>query len=342
MERIAVVGAGAMGTLLGACLNRNGIHADLIDVDQRNVDNLNHYGARVIGKTEFTVPVQALRPDQMQGTYDLVFLLIKQVYNQRSFAQVAQHLNEHGIVVTMQNGLPEPAVAAAFGSERTMGCAVTWAAELQEPGVTIAGSDLEMWNNNLGRLDGKITEQGKRIRELLSSMCHTELSDNLAGIRWSKLIINCSFSGMSAALGFTFGQVLEDPEALCCAQHIARECIRVVRAQGIRLHPIGAEGCLDCLMDFETRQERIATNWIYEKLFGSVRSGKASMLQDLEHSRPTEIHAINGVLSRKGREFGVPTPFCDMVVRLVEEIQEGKREIQANNLLEFQGLLNSV
>lgn len=338
MERIAIVGAGAMGTLLGACLNSAGVKADLVDVNQKHIDAMNTNGARVVGKVNMTVPVTALSPDMMDGVYDVVFLLIKQTYNEASFPQLAPHLGGNSVVVTMQNGIPEKAVAEAFGEERTMGCAVTWAATMEGPGVTISTNDREMWNSNLGRLDGKITERGKRIQAILSNMCHTELSDNLAGIRWSKLIINSSFSGMSAALGYTFGQVLDDPEALYCAQKIARECIRVSRALGVSLHPIGEDGRLDALMDFDTEEERIATFRIYKRLFGTCYDGKASMLQDLERGMRTEICGINGVLSDYGKTVGVPTPFCDTVVEIVKEAERNKAVPTRAELARFKNL----
>lgn len=339
IQRIAVVGAGAMGTLLGACLRRAGLDVDLIDVNQAHLDRLNQSGAAVVGKVSFCVPVRAMRPEEMEGQYDLILLLTKQTFNQISFPQILPHLSAEGTIVTMQNGLPESAVAEVFGQERTMGCAVTWAATQMGPGVTCAQSDPDMWNNSLGRLDGAITDRGREVRDILSCMCRTELSDNLAGIRWSKLIINCSFSGMSAALGCTFGQVLDHPEALRCAQNIARECIAVCRASGIELHPIGPEGRLDALMDFETEEQRLATFGIYRKLFGSCRDGKASMLQDLEKGQKTEILHINGVLSRQGRSVGVPTPFCDTVISLVQKAEGDGSVPNMENLRQFSTLL---
>lgn len=339
MKRMAVVGAGAMGTLLGARLTHCGYPADLVDADREIVDTLNRNGAVVTGKIRLQTPVHALTPDELTGEYDLFVLLTKQTMNDSVFAELLPHLAPDGAAVTMQNGLPEPAVAEAFGEERTMGCAVTWASTLEKPGVVIAQSDQDMWNNNLGRLDGKITPKLQEVQEILQHVCRTGISTNLLGIRWGKLIINCSFSGMSAALGCSFGQVLDNPEALACAQHIARECIRVCRAQNVVLEPIGPEGCLDRLMDFSTEEERSSTDWIYRKLFSTCYDGKASMLQDLERGRRTEIRSINGVLCSSGRKSGVPTPFSDRVVELVEEAEEQSRVPGMENLSRFEPLL---
>lgn len=335
MERIAVVGAGAMGTLLGAVLNRNGIPADLVDVDRAHLEALNRDGAQVRGTMEFTVPVRALTPDRMEGEYDLIFLLIKQVFNAVSFPQILPHLAADGVIVTLQNGMPELAAAEAFGEERTMGCAVTWAATMQGPGVTISTAAPSSWHNNLGRLDGKITEKGRRVQSVLSNMCETALTSDLAGIRWAKMVVNCSFSGVGAALGCTFGELVDEPEALRCAQHVARECVRVCRAGGVRMEPLGPEGSFDPLADFVTEEERLARTGFWRELFRGTRNGKSSILQDVERRRPSEIRFINGVLCDAGRRYGVATPYSDAVVALVEEAEAAGTVPTMDNLARF-------
>ena len=323
-ERIAVMGAGSMGTLLGACLTRAGLPVDLIDVNREHVNALNADGATITGTVAFNVPVAALTPDAMKGRYDLVFLLVKQTHNETAFAQLGPHLHDKSVVCTLQNGVPEPAVAAALGEKRTLGCAVTWGATFSAPGVAESTTAREKWHSALGTMDGTITERAAEVQNILSLMCATALVDDLMGIRWSKLLVNCAFSGMSAALGCTFGQVLASEKALRCAQHIARECIRVAEAQRIRLAPLSPGEDFKALMDFDTEEERVATSWIYHELWGAASSGKASMLQDLEKGRKSEIEFINGLLSDTGREHGVPTPVNDTVVEVVEGIEDGR------------------
>jgi len=338
MKRMAVVGCGSMGTLLGACLTRSGYDIDLIDVNVEHIKALNERGATVIGQTPFSVSVHAKTPDEMEGKYDIIFLLIKQTYNDACFKQIQALLSENGLIITMQNGIPEIAVAKEFGEDRTLGCAVTWAASYIAPGVTSANTVPEMWNNTIGRLDGKKTDKLAEVVAILSKMCRTEASDNLAGLRWSKLIINSSFSGMGAAIGASFGQTLDNADALYCAQHVARECIRVSSALGVRLYPIGTEGYLDQLMDFNNEEERIATEPIYRKLFGASYDGKSSMLQDIEKGLKTEIQYINGIVSSKGRECGIATPYNDTLIDIVNRIERNELKASFDNLKIFKGL----
>lgn len=324
-----------MGTLLGACLGRAGVAVDLVDVNREHVEALKARGAHIVGTVEFTVPVAALTPDELAGWYDLVFLLTKQTHNPTAFAQLAPHLHDRGAVCTLQNGVPEPAVAAAFGAARTLGCAVTWGATYLGPGTTQSTTAPVNWHSALGTMDGGITPAAAEVRDILALMCPAELTGNLMGIRWSKLLVNCAFSGMSAALGCTFGQILANDAALACAQHIARECLRVAAAQGIRLEPLEPGVDFRLLMDFATEEERLATRGIYHRLWGPAAAGKASMLQDLENGRATEIEFINGLLSDAGRRHGVPTPASDTVVAIVKGVEEGRLTPRMENLSLF-------
>lgn len=100
--KAAIMGAGAMGTVLGAFLTRNGFPVDLIDSYPAQVDALNEKGAGVVGCAELTVPVRALLPEQMEGVYDLVFLMVKQTNNEASLRALLPHLGENSTVCTLQ------------------------------------------------------------------------------------------------------------------------------------------------------------------------------------------------------------------------------------------------
>lgn len=331
-HRIAIMGAGGMGTLLGAHLNRAGIPVDLIDVNRAHVDALNRCGATVIGTETFNTPVRALTPDEMTGEYDLVFFMVKQPFNDSALGSLKGHIRTDGVVCTLQNGLPEPIIAEAFGTDRTMGCAVTFTAALTEPGTTRSGSEKVNWHGTLGRLDGRITDKLRAVHAILETVLPVEITENLSGVRWSKLLVNCTMSGVSAALGCSFGEILENPDALRCAQFIARELLLVTDAMGISLPSVGRDENFRELMYFDSEAEREQTNEIYHRLWGPSASAEASMLQDLRRGSPCEIDFINGVLSAEGRRVGVPTPVCDCLIALVRNAQAAHTVPSASNL----------
>ena len=95
-NRIAIMGAGSLGTILGAYLSKAGLDVTLIDPYQAHVDALNTTGAHVVGKVEMTVPVKAITPDQMDGVYDLIFYMAKLPYNDTAIPQMQAHILRGG------------------------------------------------------------------------------------------------------------------------------------------------------------------------------------------------------------------------------------------------------
>ena len=339
IKRLAIIGAGSMGTLLGARLSQQGVDVHLADVSPALVEAINRNGLKAKGSVWIKAPASASLPEELPGGFGLIVLLTKQTHNQAVLPLLRSRLSPDGVVVTMQNGYPEPALAEELGVDRVLGCAVTWAATLEAPGVTCATTGPESWHNSLGRIDGRITAQMLAVREVLSLMCPTQAVTNLEGIRWSKLLVNCAFSGMSAALGCTFGQVLENPEALRCAQYIARECILTARASGVSLEPLAEGEDFDRLMYFAHEADRDRTTPIFQKLFRASALGKASMLQDLERGVPTEVDYINGYVCRAARAAGVQAPYCSAVVDIVKSIEAGQRTANIYNLALFPAIV---
>jgi 2-dehydropantoate 2-reductase len=123
-----------------------------------------------------------------------------------------------------------------------------------------------------------------------------------AGIRWSKLLINATMSGMSAALGCTYGDLLDNEKALACVSPLSLEILKVVEALGVTLAPI--QGADLRILSYKSEAEMKQKFVVYKAVFGPHRLLKASMLQDLEKGLKTEIDAINGVVCANGKNDG--------------------------------------
>lgn len=324
--RTMIMGAGSLGIIFGAHIAQAGVDVTLVDVMQDNVDALNANGARVTGTIDMCVPVKACTPDKLEGLFDLVLLLTKQVNNPVSFPVIKAHIHEHSTVAAMQNGIPEVSVAEYFGEHRTVGCPVGLGATWLGPGVSESTSALERVRAHaceLGELNGQITPRLLAVQAVLEHVGKAQLLTNLWGARWSKLFINSTFSGMSAALNCTYGDVLADPTALWCAAHIGDELIKVAHAQGIKMEPMQGGN----IEDFElvAPVDVAAKSTMYHDVFGPQSRLKASMLQDMEKGRQSEILYINGFVCANGKKAGIPTPYNDMVVTLVQESEQTKK-----------------
>lgn len=338
--RTAIVGAGSLGTIIGAFISKAGRDVHLIDSNREHVDALNEHGATVTGSISFSAPVTAFTPDSVSGIYDLIFLLTKQTQTQETLSLLQKHLHSESTVCTLQNGIPELLVEKMVGKSRTVGGAVGFGATWLRPGVSSLTSSTEALEKSafeIGEIDGVERPRLALIKEYLECVGSTKILSNLMGIRYSKLLMNATFSGMSAALGCTFGEVLQHPQAMTCLAFIADECIKVAHAQTIQLVPMQGE-------DFEHFELSSALDIphkipLYQKIWSQHVALKASMLQDLEKGRTTEVDYINGVVCRQGRQHGVATPFNDKVVEIVSSAQRQKNLTSFGNLQQFNGLL---
>ena len=133
--RAAIYGAGSLGTILGAYITRNGGSIELINRNKAHVEALRKSGARVTGTVNFTQQVAAYTPDEMSGEYDIIFLMTKQQQNDEVVTFLKGFLAADGVIVTLQNGLPELGITQIVGEERVLGCTVAWGATMGEPGV---------------------------------------------------------------------------------------------------------------------------------------------------------------------------------------------------------------
>lgn len=328
--RMAIMGTGSLGTIVGALLTKNGHAVDCIDVNKDHVNALNTRGAKIIGLMELVQPVTALTPDEMTGEYDVFFYLAKTTDNHTALPYILKHLTRDGAVVCMQNGIPEDAVADVVGKFRTVGCIVGWGATYMEPGVSKLTSAPDAMEYVLGELDGKDTSRIHDIANVLSAAGEAKTTTNLIGIRWTKLMSNTGFSGMSAVVAGNYGNVLDNPKALACAQHIFREALAICRAAGVVPEPRG--GFDNRELDFQTEKERIAKIPLFMKKMGPHRNIRTGMLYDIEAGRKPEYETFNGTITRWGKQWGVSTPVNDQVVDIVKGMWEGRLKIDPKNV----------
>ena len=146
--------------------------------------------------------------------------------------------------------------------------------------------------------------------------------DNLMGTRWSKVIQNATLSGMSAALGCTYADILDNDKAVSCAAWVGNEIVKIVRARGITLEDL-APGWSYYSLAFDDQEGLQRANQWLRDYFRPHRPLKASMLQDMEKGIPCEIDYIVGICSQWGRKLGIHTPTCDTIISIVKDFDNG-------------------
>ena len=332
--KLAIYGAGSLGTILGAYISRAGVPVDLINRNKAHVEALQSKGARVVGTVQFTQQVTACTPAEMSGRYDIIFLMTKQQNNAETVQMLKDYLADDGVLVTFQNGLPEMQIAKVLGEERVLGCTVAWGATMQGPGICELTSSPDALSFSLGAVSQKRSGHFAKVKELLEHMGTVEVEENFIGTRWSKLLINAAFSGMSAVLGCTFGEAAGPKESRRIVQKLIKECIDVCRAGGIRIEPVQGKDIVK-LLDYSNPLKRAFAFMIIPVAIRKHAKLKASMLQDIEKGKLTEVDAINGAVSDYGRMVGCPTPANDKVVEIIHRIEKGELKPGFANLSLF-------
>lgn len=338
MGRYAIYGAGSLGTVLGAFITKNGGEIDLINRNKAHVELLNEKGAKIIGTVDMTVPVRAITPDQMEGKYDVIVLLTKQLFNKDVVTMLKDYLSDDGVIVTLQNGIPEPGIAEIIGANHTMGCAVEWGAALIEPGVCELTSDKDSLSFHMGKMDGITDKQFKMVKDLLELMCPVHEEENLMGARWSKLLINATFSGLGTVVGGVFGDVSEDKAGQKVAIRCMKECIDVGHASGVEFAPVQGKNIVG-LFYYKNAIKRALGCMLLPIAMKKHRDIEPSMLQDLKKGKPCEVDAINGVVCDFGKKYGVATPINDRIVEIIKKIQSGELKAEKANIRLFDDIL---
>lgn len=338
MKRYAIYGAGSLGTVLGAYITKNGGKIDLINRNRAHVAALQQNGAHIVGSVDMTVPVNALTPEEMSGKYDIILLMTKQLYNTEVVTFLKDYLEQDGVIVTLQNGLPEPAIADIVGPSRTMGCTVEWGAEMCGAGECKLTSAPQSLSFHMGKMDGVPQNKFEEVKALLELMCPVHIEENLLGARWSKLLINATFSGLGTVVGGVFGDVSESKDGQKVAIRCMKECIDVGHAAGAEFAPVQGKN-ITALFYYKGALKRAVAQMLIPIAMKKHRDIQPSMLQDIKNGKPCEVDAINGVVCDWGKKTGIPTPINDRIVDIIKKIQSGQLTAQTQNLRLFDDLL---
>ena len=335
--RIAVLGAGSLGMISGAMIAKAGYDCTLIDANADHVAALNKNGAKIIGKHADVIPVEARLPGEVTGVFDVIMLQTKQMHMLSALAGIEKNMKNDTVIVTLQNGIPEDKVAGHYGREHVIGGSVFHGAKFIEPGVSELTTDFDCMHTYVGELDGRITPRLKEIETVLSHAGGASVTDDILGVKWTKLIMNAALSGVSAALGCTFGAAADNHSSMLCMAYICVEGAKTMEKKGLK--PTEMEGFLPTVENysFSNKKELANVERQLKELISYSYDEVASMLQDIWAGRTEcEIGDINGKVALDGAELGIPTPFNLKIVEIVNRIIKGELKAEFSNIRFFE------
>jgi 2-dehydropantoate 2-reductase len=335
-KRILIEGVGGIGGVVAAKMIRAGLSPTLVTGNPDITKAINSNGLDLTASDqEFIVPARAFTSldDVPKGpALDAAYLLMKANTVIDAARQTLPLLGPDGYVVTFQNGIVEDSVAEVVGRDRVVSAVVGWGAEMRSPGVYHKTSGGKTF---VGELDGKLSHRVMDLGLILKTSADVIVSPNIRGVLWSKLAINSMITTVGALTGERLGVLLRRRRARAILLAIYREAIDTARAMGITLEPVAVRPELFYL----ARDANVFSRWLKHLVMRAVglKYGKvkSSRLQSLERGRKTEIDYLNGYVVQKAKETGVAVPTNEAVVRLVKEIEEGKRSIDPTNLREI-------
>jgi len=337
MMRIAVLGAGSLGMISGAMMTKAGHDCTLVDVNEEHVRALNSAGAKITGKYEDLIPVKASLPQDLSGAFDVVMLQTKQMHMLGALEGIEKNMGGETVIVTLQNGIPEDKVAEKYGKSRVIGGSVFHGARYLGPGMSELTTDFECMHTYIGELDGSVTPRLLELEAVLSSAGGASVTRDILSVKWTKLIMNAALSGVSAALGCTFGEASEHDDSMQCMAHICGEGAKVMEKKG--LVPIEMEGFLPTVENysFSNKSEYAGVAKQLKELISYSYGEVASMLQDIWAGRTVcEIADINGKVALEGAKLGIPTPFNEKIVEIVNRILKGELKAEFSNIGYFE------
>jgi 2-dehydropantoate 2-reductase len=316
MKQILVVGAGSVGGYFGAHLARHNPNVSfLLRPRTREAVAKNGLTIRSAIGDSFTVRPPVASDTKELPQPDLIVLGIKAYDLDETMAQLEPVLKPDTIILTLQNGVTiEDALMARFGRERIVGGVAFIYSRLVEPGV------IEHYKKGMVTIGEPMGMDSPRLQEIMSMFKAANIpcfiTRDIRRAKWEKMCWNCVFNPLTVVLNDRVAKALDHPEL----QPVIATIVREVSAVAMAAHRVPLD---------EDMPEKVV-KWSQE-----LRDIHTSMYDDWKAGRSTEIDELNGYITMKGKEFGVPTPMNDMLTALIKAMTG--REPSAEASIQVEG-----
>lgn len=308
MLSIAIIGAGAMGSVYGACLSQVS-EVLLIDIWKEHVNEINENGLKVewIDGREKLFKLEAFTsPEDCGKKVDLVIVFVKSYVTEKAVSSSSPLLKEDTLFLTLQNGLGNAEkIASLFGKDRVLCGTTTFGATMLGPGrVRLAG----IGETSFGPFGTVERERLKRIYSLFEEAgLNPHLVDDPMRNVWRKLLINVGINPITAIAGVPNGFIVEDENLRKLSGLLVEEACLVAESEG---YGFNANEVKNLVLDVARKTGK----------------NRSSMLQDISAGRRTEIDAINGEIVARGRKKGLSVSGNEAITLLIKFLEKKAQE----------------
>lgn len=304
--KIAVLGAGAMGSIYGGHLS---LHNDvfMIDKKQELVEKINADGLKILENDEDTMYYpKAMLDSKGIGEVDLVILFVKSLFSKAALEENRHIIGEHTYLMTLQNGAGHEDILSEFvPKERIIiGTTEDNGAVLDNAYVRRGGKG----RTNIGMLVPDTDKMLPKVKESFDACgFDTQIYDNIQQLIWDKLFTNVSLSVITGVLQVPIGFIAADEYAWSMTVTLIKEALAVAKAMGLAF-------------DEQEVIEKVRATSI------NSPEGKTSIYADLKAGRRTEVNTISGAVVRAAEKTGVDVPTHRMVVNMVHAMENRDRK----------------
>jgi 2-dehydropantoate 2-reductase len=308
--KILVYGAGSIGCVFGGFLSKAGEDVVLLGrvaqmeaVKAKGLHIEGIWGIHDVKDMLAYSNSEHLKEDHA-GTFDLILLTVKAYDTVSAMADIVNMTNNNTYILSLQNGLGNvEAITKSAGAEQTLGGRIIFGVETVHPGsvkVTVSADDVVIGRVSQNTSNEKVEE----IASLLTfAGIKTRTTLEIDKFIWGKVIYNCALNGLASILNVNYGQLLDSEYTKDILRRIVAEIYLVAQKKEIELDP-------------KTKEEYIKT--LFNRLIPLTSSQRASMLQDTEKDKKTEIDSLNGAIVRMGKDVGIPTPANQLITELIK------------------------
>ena len=315
-SEFAIMGAGALGSILAAHLIRNGRSVALLARGQR-AQQVREQGLRVKGLSEISIPIEVItNPAQLREAGTLI-IATKTPGSEQTMASLRHVQVERA--VSIQNGvMKDELLAQTYGRERTLGALADTSGELLASGDVLFTRNVNLF---VGELDGSMSDTARSfVKAIDDAGVRATLVPDIVSREWSKFVGWVGFVSLSLTTRAATWKFLSDPDAALLIARLTRELASLATALGVKLTEDRAILPLGTVIDGSEAEAVAAVQKVGIDYRTKAPEHRMSSLQDLLAGRPLEIHETLGYALRKAREQNLPTPLLASLYSLVSAI----------------------
>lgn len=330
MSEYTIIGAGAIGSIVGVSLIEAGHDVRFIDRNHEHVAAVVAGGLRLSGAHNSKIAVRIATPQEANWPLCKILLAVKSPYTIEALSPFVERIAPSGYVLSLQNGLEEYRIADLVGAKRTIGAFLTFGGYYKQPGEIIYGGRGTFC---VGELDGSTTPRLLDLADDLSALQPATITDNIFGFLWSKMALGAIYFA-TATTNTDVTKLYAIPRYREIFGQLAGEVVAVCEVLGVRMETIDGFDPKVFRSDSAGNQAAIASTWKGQVNYWNRHDNKRTGIwRDLAvHKRKTEVDRLIGAIIETAHSHGLATPHLNRLLTVIKQIETNKLKQKLNNL----------